>query len=308
MAKKQDYNFIDKLPDKYLCSKCNGVLQEPHVTECCGQHYCESCLPKKPEKTQSPNRTSSRAGVRTSNQSWFKATSWDASLGVTGHGLPQDGAPCNTYTTLKPLRRGNIQRSTEYSCPYCGLANFNHIRYLPLKRKINDLKVYCPHHSQGCNQHIRFGDIETHVKECDYLAVWCTNKCGVSLLKKDLSVHCESNCFLRRVNCIYCWKVGTYVEICGSHISVCPDFPITCDNHCGQLEIKRKDVDEHKKACPLEPVPCPFAEAGCTEVVTRRGLTNHVSGNVQDHLSLLMISHMQLKEELKQRNNCPHCL
>ncbi len=36
-------NFVDSLPEKYNCGTCKS---QPHVTECCGQHFCKDCLKK----------------------------------------------------------------------------------------------------------------------------------------------------------------------------------------------------------------------------------------------------------------------
>ena len=36
--------FIEEPPDKFICNICAKVLRDPHLTECCGQHFCESCL------------------------------------------------------------------------------------------------------------------------------------------------------------------------------------------------------------------------------------------------------------------------
>ena len=50
MAKKRqlhggyDREFIGEVSDRLICQICTKVLAEPHLTVCCGQHFCESCL------------------------------------------------------------------------------------------------------------------------------------------------------------------------------------------------------------------------------------------------------------------------
>ena len=90
MATKQDYDFVDPIPDDYLCGICMDVLQEPQATECCGQHYCRECLEK-------------------------------------------------SFRRRKDRRVNNATATKQ--CPHCRTDNFNHIKYLPLERKIKDLKV-----------------------------------------------------------------------------------------------------------------------------------------------------------------------
>ena len=36
--------FVDKIAAKYHCNICSKVLRDAHLTVCCGQHYCDSCL------------------------------------------------------------------------------------------------------------------------------------------------------------------------------------------------------------------------------------------------------------------------
>ena len=50
MAKKResyggyDSEFVDDVPDRFMCQICTRVLHDPHLAVCCGQHFCESCL------------------------------------------------------------------------------------------------------------------------------------------------------------------------------------------------------------------------------------------------------------------------
>ena len=38
-----EYEFVDKLDSKFYCLVCQSVLYDPILTDCCGQHYCDSC-------------------------------------------------------------------------------------------------------------------------------------------------------------------------------------------------------------------------------------------------------------------------
>ena len=39
-----DLEFVGEIADRYNCQICTKVIREPHLTVCCGQHFCESCL------------------------------------------------------------------------------------------------------------------------------------------------------------------------------------------------------------------------------------------------------------------------
>ena len=30
--------------EEFVCGICSKILRDPHLTICCGQHYCETCL------------------------------------------------------------------------------------------------------------------------------------------------------------------------------------------------------------------------------------------------------------------------
>ena len=124
-----ELDFVIAPHEDYICPVCTKVLVEPHVTECCGQHFCEQCLKR-----------------------WFR-------------------------------------EQGKNSCPHCRSEQFTHNRYLPLKRKINELLVYCSNRSEGCTTIESVSQLETHLRECPYGRVSCSNKCGYSYLRKDFSDH-----------------------------------------------------------------------------------------------------------------------
>ena len=39
-----DFTFTRPVPNRLQCTICTKVLRDPHLTECCGQNLCESCL------------------------------------------------------------------------------------------------------------------------------------------------------------------------------------------------------------------------------------------------------------------------
>ena len=39
-----DYRFVDPPPKSLECSICLFIVHNPHVTSCCGNHFCRSCI------------------------------------------------------------------------------------------------------------------------------------------------------------------------------------------------------------------------------------------------------------------------
>ena len=149
MSTAAGFDFIVKPSEDFLCPICAKVLVEPHVTECCGQHFCEHCLTK-----------------------WFK-------------------------------EQGSV------ICPHCRSINFAHIRYLPMKRKINDLQVFCSNKKDGCTSITTVSHLEAHLSECPYATVKCSLNCGLSLLRKNVTGHRTNDCRNRISTCIYSVKRRT---------------------------------------------------------------------------------------------------
>jgi len=36
--------FIDEVPDDFLCKSCTHVARQPHLTSCCGEQFCHTCI------------------------------------------------------------------------------------------------------------------------------------------------------------------------------------------------------------------------------------------------------------------------
>ena len=271
-----DYQFVEPIPDKFKCLQCKKLLEEPHVTECCGQHFCKKCIEESSQQKQQQRTISTHQTI--SPQVVSSTMYWP---GVTRN------SQTRTYTISM--------------CPSCKTRDFKHIRYLPLKRKINDLIVYCPHKAKGCTEQVKLENIEAHVSNCNYQSMWCINNCGQALLRGQLQDHITKSCPQRIINCQYCRDDYPYVET-HDHQKICSNFPLPCLNRCGESRIKRKDMSSHKNVCPLEIVNCTFAEVGCTHCGQRKNLPAHIKENVEAHLSLMMEAHLKLKQELLRRS------
>ena len=254
-----DYKFLSAIPSKYACSICIKVLRDAHLTACCGQHFCASCL-----------------------------THW---LGT------QQG------------------RKT---CPHCQQENFQHIPNKERIRDVNELKIWCTNHREGCRWLGKLGRLKSHLdsdKGCGYVEVTCTNKgCRERVSRKDLQIHSQKKCYYRPYECEYCGHKDTYTAITGDdqysssddnvssseddiqcHYEKCLEYPLACPRRCGVTGIRRRAMPDHHSSCLLEPLNCPFKDAGCTEKIARKDMENHMTANQQKHMLLTF--------QLVQRSN-----
>ena len=116
---------------------------------------------------------------------------------------------------------------------------------------------------------------EEHLKTCRYVLIFCANGCGYCTVRDKLLYHCTEVCPLRQYTCVHCKGVGTYKDMIGFHLDVCPDAMVACPNRgCGE-SVKRKDIASHCSECPDATIPCP--NGGCGASVKRKDLASHSS-------------------------------
>lgn len=105
---------------------------------------------------------------------------------------------------------------------------------------LNELDVYCPNRSHGCNSTFKNGYMDKHLeKECEYQQVHCTKSksCGCYLLRKDLEAHLKEECMLCDL-CIHCNKL----------ISKDTEHAVCLLKLAGELEEARKRLKESENA------------------------------------------------------------
>ncbi len=167
-----------------------------------------------------------------------------------------------------------------------------------MKRAIDSLKIYCPNRSKGYDKITTLGECNQHLEKCFFVEVTCTKKCEERMLRKELQDHEDNKCPNRLVQCQYCKTEGMHKEITTKfHLDKCFFLPISCPNNCGYEKIPRMNLADHQKVCPLEPVKCPFFEAGCRKFLARKDLAEHKASNTEYHLELVMTETVTLKQK-----------
>ena len=275
------YEFVDKVPSKYECQICSKVLRDARLTACCGQHYCDSCLEK-----------------------WMSGK----------------GKKC--------------------TCPHCRKENFQSILNKEKIREINELRVRCTNRRKGCGWVGALETLRDHQQSdngCDYEEVECPNtgyegactgwsvgirlrECQKKMERRFLADHKDHECSYRDYTCEHCGEVDTYDVIAGSgrirktrpstwvwrsintgnHYAKCDHFPLECPNKCGERDIKRKDMEAHLEVCPLQPLNCPYKEAGCTHKIPRKDMESHIKSSMEEHLMMVFKSNVAQKAHIER--------
>ena len=213
-----------------------------------------------------------------------------------------------------------IKKTGRRCCPHCRAEGrrFQHSVNHDLRNEVARLDVRCNQRSHGCRWVGELGQLKRHLNsesECKYVQVECPNRCkrnwlqklwpgevNAEIYRKDLSTHLRQECVLRPHQCEHCQVHDTYKEITENHYSMCPEFPLNCPNQCGTVGIKRRNMTSHRGSCPLEPVECPFVEAGCGggRDLCRREFDGHMTSKQEEHLVLLLKEHKEMKERLEK--------
>ena len=183
-------------------------------------------------------------------------------------------------------------------------------------RKVNELKIRCTNHREGCGWVGELGGLKSHLdsdKECGYVEATCTNKgCRERVSRKDFQTHLQEKCYYRPYECEHCGHKDTYTAITGKnergtffkqpkdHYSECPEYPLACPNRCDVTGIRRRAMPNHHSSCPLELLDCPFIDAGCTEKIARKDMEDHMAANQLKHMLLTFQSLHQQMKQMKQ--------
>ena len=117
-------------------------------------------------------------------------------------------------------------RVNSQTCPECN----EHLSVDTLRRArlasnyLSKLKINCDHASRGCAELTCLEDLETHVANCGYAPVLCSNaECGMVINKRERVHHETEICQHRKVKCHDCGQIqedvgtlkGSLIELDG---------------------------------------------------------------------------------------------
>lgn len=256
-----------------MCNICTNVLRDPRLTECCGQHYCESCLTrwlnKKKSKTCPHCREVDFVHIRNKNLK-RQIVNLDSYCANKHEG-------CMWRGKLEDLQN-HLESDTGCShalilCPKeCGAKKFK-------RKDLRDhQKLHCALTVVKCPNGCLTRELTAAERKRQRVGVFRSDPV-TELLRKDLQQHLTESCCLRRSKCEHCGHEDTSQAITGKgfgpqHVysphypDCCPNALVDCPNSCGTAKTKRKDMPNHQSVCPLEPLQCPN---GCLQTETKQG-------------------------------------
>jgi peptidoglycan hydrolase CwlO-like protein len=122
---------------------------------------------------------------------------------------------------------------------------------------VSKLKINCDHASRGCAELTCLEDLETHVANCGYAPVLCSNaECGMVINKQERVHHETEICEYRKVKCHDCGQIqedvgtlkGSLIELDGKVEAANKEMKKTV----GELKGSLKELDGKVEAANKE--------------------------------------------------------
>ena len=151
-------------------------------------------------------------------------------------------------------------RDSGHSCPLCKKSGFGFMCDKFIKRKIRELKVWCPYRPHGCTWSGELSRRSEHLDcKCSHSVQLCEH-CGFQGRPGTMKEH-RDTCSERSYTCQYCHVYrSTYEEVTSQHHPTCGSYPLKCPNGCGAHSIRRSRLKRHLSSeCPLSEALSPYS-------------------------------------------------
>ena len=216
MSVDEEYQFVNDLPEEYQCSICLSVLNDPHLTTCCGHHFCKECICKVAQANQACPMCKTEGFVAVIDKNVFRKI---RALPVRCH-FHSKG--CGWQGELRGLQ--------EHLDPHQGHCKF--------------IDIVCP---KGCGQTLPHSKLDTHLaKECPNRDQQC-QYCDETVPYSSMTAHYDNDCThipLRCPNgCSELMPRGAIPQ----HLSACPCQPTDCEfvGFGCSVKFARRDQGKH---------------------------------------------------------------
>ena len=136
---------------------------------------------------------------------------------------------------------------TSHSCPVCqDKLSVETLRKAP--RIVGDCvsryKITCDYATRGCDKVLELGTLQTHVENCDFMPVSCSNEgCDKIVSKRDVNQHETELCQFKTTTCVDCVEKMPHHKY-GSHSCV---LRRNFDEMKKDLADTKKDLADTKK-------------------------------------------------------------
>ena len=192
-----DIRFVARPPDDCCCPICLCVMNDPHLTSCCSQHYCHACITRIQTMNQPCSMCKNAAFSTLFNRQLRNRIS---ALGVF---CPMESKGCKwrgKYEDLEAhLSVGKVEGDCLYISVPCPFECDESYLRLNLKRHMTK---GCVNRNRLCQNCITSGSNDRHTAECPNREVKCPNGCPITRIRfYELEEHTKTLCPYREVKC-----------------------------------------------------------------------------------------------------------
>ena len=153
-------------------------------------------------------------------------------------------------------------------CPFCNNGSCVASRNLEYAQQISKLRAKCP--TPQCGWYGKVEEVKEHLQHCADTTVTCP-QCGARVLRKLQFKH-KDCCPLQIKNCFYCRKEGYAKDIIIHEEKECTLRKVECPNGCGDLDIFHDKLEVHlQEWCPLRRILC----ERCNKVYDAEDMEQH---------------------------------
>ena len=197
MSELDDFQFVNDLSEEYQCHICLSLLDDPHLTTCCGHHFCKNCIFKVAQANQACPMCKAEGFVAVVDKNVHrKIRALPVYCQFRGKGCEWQGEFRELEQHLDPVRE-HCKFNAIVCSKGCGQTVLrSHLEAHLLKE--------CPNRDQEC-QHCNLvmlcARMQVHIEtECTQIPIACPNGCTEQVLRGDALKHVEV-CPMRLVRC-----------------------------------------------------------------------------------------------------------
>ena len=189
-----DGKFVQNLPEELRCPICLDLLSDPRIADCCGKHFCHSCLSKARQSKGPvcPICQQRYACVRDPNVI--------RRINALRVECPNRGHGCEWVGEYKYFDK-HIRVTCDYMVSLCKLGCG---QYIPRKYQEKHNEFMCPNRSHKCQYCGKYSNTykdveENHWPVCELFPIPCPNDCPTgSVPRGHLMDHLKKECRMRQ--------------------------------------------------------------------------------------------------------------
>ncbi len=183
--------FKNTVPEDCFCQRCRHVARDPHLTSCCGDHFCKDCIsPYLKEKKPCPSCGEVDFNDMLNKRENKKILALEVYCSMENRG-------CRWTGQLEKLE-GHME-VVSGDCTYVDTQCPSRCGQRVQKRSVaSHLAEECPlrdYTCKYCNFKASFKAVtQDHLPECLYYPIQCPNRCGAAFEREVLEDHMKMCC------------------------------------------------------------------------------------------------------------------